>query len=217
MKWCTLFIMMAAPSQAWLRPSHSAALPVSRRVTAAVRGGAPLAVVKSGEGDTPPKGRGARKDLVLFSLAAVYASNQWCRSLLFSTVDFGSDDGFRFVNAAVGLSRSDYAVLGTLAFNVLFSACSLAAGAVVDRFDAAKLTWVSCGVWGLATVASGSCDGFATLAFCRAVQGVAELESSHIDGVELAILAVLDQRLGDAAQILLIVREVVQIEHVVGV
>ena len=49
------------------------------------------------------------------------------------------------------------------------------------------------------------------------VQGVAELESSHIDGVELAILAVLDQRRGDAAQILLIVREVVQIEHVVGV
>ncbi|KAH8045144.1 sphingolipid transporter [Aureococcus anophagefferens] len=88
-----------------------------------------------------------RRTALLASLVAVYTSNQWCRSLLFSTVDFGSDDGVRFVNAALGLSRSDYAILGTLAFNVLFGGCSLAAGAVVDRADAAKLTWLSCGVW----------------------------------------------------------------------
>ncbi|KAH8044779.1 sphingolipid transporter [Aureococcus anophagefferens] len=114
-----------------------------------------------------------RRTALLASLVAVYTSNQWCRSLLFSTVDFGSDDGVRFVNAALGLSRSDYAILGTLALNVLFGGCSLAAGAVVDRADAAKLTWLSCGVWSLATVASGSCESFAQLALCRAAQGVA--------------------------------------------
>ncbi|KAH8047175.1 sphingolipid transporter [Aureococcus anophagefferens] len=112
-----------------------------------------------------------RRTALLASLVAVYTSNQWCRSLLFSTVDFGSDDGVRFVNAALGLSRSDYAILGTLAFNVLFGGCSLAAGAVVDRADAAKLTWLSCGVWSLATVASGSCESFARAS--AAAQGVA--------------------------------------------
>ena len=62
---------------------------------------------------------------MLGALVATYASNQWCRALLFSTVDFGSTDAFRFANAALDLTKGEYALLGTVAFNALFAACSL--------------------------------------------------------------------------------------------
>ena len=107
------------------------------------------------------------------SLIGVYTSNQWCRQLLFSTVDFTSDDAFRFLNVGLELSPAYYALLSTLTFNALFAACSLAAGALVDRADAVKLTYVSCGLWALATVATAYTSSFAGVAACRALQGVA--------------------------------------------
>ena len=57
--------------------------------------------------------------------------------------------------------------------NALFAACSLAAGALVDRADAVKLTYASCGLWALATVATAYTSSFAGVAACRALQGVA--------------------------------------------
>ena len=106
--------------------------------------------LRAGATDLTPTQRTA----LLGSLIGVYTSNQWCRQLLFSTVDFNSDDAFRFLNVGLELSRADYALLSTLTFNALFAACSLAAGALVDRADAVKLTYVSCGLWALATVAT---------------------------------------------------------------
>ena len=114
-----------------------------------------------------------QRTALLGSLIGVYTSNQWCRQLLFSTVDFTSDDAFRFLNVGLELSRADYALLSTLTFNALFAACSLAAGALVDRADAVKLTYVSCGLWALATVATAYTSSFAGVAACRALQGVA--------------------------------------------
>jgi predicted MFS family arabinose efflux permease len=114
-----------------------------------------------------------QRTALLGSLIGVYTSNQWCRQLLFSTVDFTSDDPFRFLNVGLELSRADYALLSTITFNALFAACSLAAGALVDRTDAVKLTYLSCGVWSLATVATAYTDSFAGVAACRALQGVA--------------------------------------------
>ena len=125
--------------------------------------------LRAGATDLSPTQRTA----LLGSLIGVYTSNQWCRQLLFSTVDFNSEDGFRFLNVGLELSRADYALLSTLTFNALFAACSLAAGALVDRADAVKLTYVSCGLWSLATVATAYTSSFAGVAACRALQGVA--------------------------------------------
>ena len=125
--------------------------------------------LKAGATDLTPTQRTA----LLGSLIGVYTSNQWCRQLLFSTVDFNSEDAFRFLNVGLELSRADYALLSTLTFNALFAACSLAAGALVDRADAVKLTYVSCGLWSLATVATAYTSSFAGVAACRALQGVA--------------------------------------------
>ena len=125
--------------------------------------------LRAGATDLTPTQRNA----LLGSLIGVYTSNQWCRQLLFSTVDFTSDDAFRFLNVGLELSRADYALLSTLTFNALFAACSLAAGALVDRADAVKLTYVSCGLWALATVATAYTSSFAGVAACRALQGVA--------------------------------------------
>ena len=125
--------------------------------------------LRAGATDLTPTQRTA----LLGSLIGVYTSNQWCRQLLFSTVDFTSDDAFRFLNVGLELSRADYALLSTLTFNALFAACSLAAGALVDRADAVKLTYVSCGLWALATVATAYTSSFAGVAACRALQGVA--------------------------------------------
>ena len=125
--------------------------------------------LRAGATDLTPTQRTA----LLGSLIGVYTSNQWCRQLLFSTVDFTSDDAFRFLNVGLELSRADYALLSTLTFNALFAACSLAAGALVDRADAVKLTYVSCGLWALATVATAYTSSFTGVAACRALQGVA--------------------------------------------
>ena len=137
----------------------STALPpmaARRASTARGRGGAP----RASAGDEPAAATGGGKGVVLGALVATYASNQWCRALLFSTVDFGSTDAFRFANAALDLTKGEYALLGTVAFNALFAACSLAAGALVDRTDAARLTWASCALWSGATAAAGLADSF---------------------------------------------------------
>mmetsp|Transcript_9960 Transcript_9960/g.32488 ORF Transcript_9960/g.32488 Transcript_9960/m.32488 type:complete len:500 (-) Transcript_9960:160-1659(-) len=133
-----------------------------RRVPFVVRGGGRLAAKET---------RGRE---ILASLALIYVSNQWCRSLLFSTVNFASEDGFKYVNAALDLTEGDYALLGTLAFQALFSVASLAAGAAVDRVDAAAASVVACAAWSVATAAIGlGGDSFATVAAFRALQGVA--------------------------------------------
>ena len=110
-----LALLCACTSQAWLRPTPTMRRPLTRTIDVARR------AQPNADADASATISDGRRTALLASLVAVYTSNQWCRSLLFSTVDFGSDDGVRFVNAALGLSRSDYAVLGTLAFNVLFS------------------------------------------------------------------------------------------------
>ena len=86
--------------------------------------------LRAGATDLTPTQRTA----LLGSLIGVYTSNQWCRQLLFSTVDFTSDDAFRFecwIRAV-----ADYALLSTLTFRrcrVLFSrGASDRADAVAD-------------------------------------------------------------------------------------
>ena len=147
--------------------SHAFTPPPKHITTPQMRQGATK--LRAGATDLTPTQRTA----LLGSLIGVYTSNQWCRQLLFSTVDFTSDDAFRFLNVGLELSRADYALLSTLTFNALFAACSLAAGALVDRADAVKLTYVSCGLWALATVATAYTSSFAGVATCRALQGVA--------------------------------------------
>ena len=147
--------------------SHAFTPPPKHITTPQMRQGATK--LRAGATDLTPTQRTA----LLGSLIGVYTSNQWCRQLLFSTVDFTSDDAFRFLNVGLELSRADYALLSTLTFNALFAACSLAAGALVDRADAVKLTYVSCGLWALATVATAYTSSFAGVAACRALQGVA--------------------------------------------
>ena len=147
--------------------SHAFTPPPKHITTPQMRHGATK--LRAGATDLSPTQRTA----LLGSLIGVYTSNQWCRQLLFSTVDFNSEDAFRFLNVGLELSRADYALLSTLTFNALFAACSLAAGALVDRADAVKLTYVSCGLWSLATVATAYTSSFAGVAACRALQGVA--------------------------------------------
>ena len=147
--------------------SHAFTPPPKHITTPQMRHGATK--LRAGATDLTPTQRTA----LLGSLIGVYTSNQWCRQLLFSTVDFNSEDAFRFLNVGLELSRADYALLSTLTFNALFAACSLAAGALVDRADAVKLTYVSCGLWALATVATAYTSSFAGVAACRALQGVA--------------------------------------------
>ncbi|KAJ1449013.1 major facilitator superfamily domain-containing protein [Pelagophyceae sp. CCMP2097] len=121
-----------------------------------------------------PGGDDGQKWRVLGALVFAYVSNQWCRSVLFSTVSFtGSEDAARFLNVDLGISQSQYALLSTLAFNALFSLCSIAAGALADTLDGGVLTAGSCAVWSLATLALSQAAGFGDVAACRAVQGIA--------------------------------------------
>ena len=156
----TLLILLSIGAECFVVPHQVLATRGGRRQTS-------LAAVK------PSKEKMKNPNQILASLALVYLSNQWCRSLLFSTVNFGSDDGYKFVNAALDLSEGDYALLGTLAFQILFSFASLAAGAAVDRIDAGAASVVACVVWSAATIFIGGGDSFQRVAALRAIQGLA--------------------------------------------
>lgn len=110
---------------------------------------------------------------VLVASVLIYTSNQWCRSLLFSTVNFESSDAYRFTNIELGLTEREYSVLGTVAFNALFSLASLVAGAAVDALDARVLSAGACGAWSIATIAIGRADSFEGMVTLRAIQGLA--------------------------------------------
>ena len=98
-----LALLCACTSQAWLRPTPTMRRPLARTIDVARR------AQPNADADASAPISDGRRTALLASLVAVYTSNQWCRSLLFSTVDFGSDDGVRFVNAALGPSRSSAA------------------------------------------------------------------------------------------------------------
>lgn len=77
------------------------------------------------------------------------------------------------MNIDLGFGKSQYGVLASFGFTSLFAFSSLLAGKLSDQIDRAKLTSVSCCIWGFATIGMGFAPSFEVVFALRVLQGLA--------------------------------------------
>jgi predicted MFS family arabinose efflux permease len=111
---------------------------------------------------------------LVLPLQLAYISNQWSRSSLYYLVNF-SDDATPFyaMNADIGFTQTQYGLLASVAFSVLFAIASLGAGAAADRFNRKQLTIAAALGWGTATLGTAFSSNYETVLLCRIVMGLA--------------------------------------------
>eukprot|EP00667_Euglena_gracilis_P003684 EG_transcript_3697 len=112
--------------------------------------------------------------LTLASLLAIYISNQWSRQVINYIFNFSSTDTFLHMNAALDISREQYAVLSGAGFTVFYALMSLVAGSLADRGNRKKVAVISAVSWSAATALQALCTSFSGLAVLRAVQGISQ-------------------------------------------
>ena len=111
----------------------------------------------------------------------MYVSNRWLRYSVLYLVDFSSPDAtsagggaasaFQTMNVDLGFTQSQYGLLASTAFTVLFALTSLIAGNLADRYDRRALTLGSCAVWSLATLYTSRAGSYEEVLAARVVMG----------------------------------------------
>ena len=124
--------------------------------------------------DTGSTGTGEILYLVL-PLLLVYISNQWSRYSISYLVDFSSTDGalnsYQAMNVDLHFDQSQYGLLASTAFTILFALSSLLAGSLADKYDRKLLTMGSCGVWTMATLAQSQASTYNDVLIARIIMG----------------------------------------------
>lgn len=113
---------------------------------------------------------------MLFVLWAVYVSNQWSRSLLANTVNFGeaaaaASTGM-FVNVDLGFDREAYARMLT-AFLFSYISVSLPAGWLVDKVGTSRVLSGACLAWAGAMSMHARATSARSVLLSRALLGAA--------------------------------------------
>lgn len=117
---------------------------------------------------------------VLGALGLVYVSNQWSRNLLPYMVNFGEsvsnspDSAKEYMNVALSFDQTQYSVLASFGFTLLYSIASLFAGNAVDKFSRKGTTVAACLAWSLVTVGQGAAGSFQQVLGLRVCQGIAQ-------------------------------------------
>ena len=121
---------------------------------------------------------------LLVLLLGLYTHNQLTRSSLFFSVNFAAAGGGgassteaaakEFMNVALSFGPSQYALLASYGFTLLYALVSLPAGRAADTHDCAKTLAAASLVWSLALALQGSpWSSFPLVWICRVVQGIA--------------------------------------------
>ncbi|KAL7537255.1 hypothetical protein ACHAWF_005705 [Thalassiosira exigua] len=114
---------------------------------------------------------------LVFPLLLVYVSNQWSRYSISYLVEFSasasssSSSPFEAMNVDVGFTESQYGLLASTAFTVLFASMSLVAGNLADKYDRRLLTVGACAIWTAATFATASARSYEEVLAARVVMG----------------------------------------------
>lgn len=112
---------------------------------------------------------------LVLPLLLVYISNQWSRYSISYLVDFSSTDGalnsYQAMNVDLQFDQSQYGLLASTAFTILFALSSLLAGSLADKYDRKLLTMGSCGVWTMATLAQSQANTFNDVLVARIIMG----------------------------------------------
>ena len=112
--------------------------------------------------------------VTLGSVFFIYLSNQWSRQLINYVCNFSSADGFRHLNAAIAMSREQYALLSGAGFTICYALTAVVAGNLTDRLDRKKLLVGSALVWSAATAAQSLTVSFSHIVILRSIQGVSQ-------------------------------------------
>ncbi|CAB1106720.1 unnamed protein product [Ectocarpus sp. CCAP 1310/34] len=114
----------------------------------------------------------------LAMLLLVYISNQWTRSLVYYVQNFDvattEATAKEFMNVSLGFDETQYGLLASFSFTLLFSTCSLIAGRAVDVVSRKTATVASCLVWSAMAAGTSVANGFPTVFGLRVLQGSAQ-------------------------------------------
>ncbi|CAN0198680.1 unnamed protein product [Ectocarpus sp. 4 AP-2014] len=114
----------------------------------------------------------------LAMLLLVYISNQWTRSLVYYVQNFDvattEATAKEFMNIGLGFDETQYGLLASFSFTLLFSTCSLIAGRAVDVVSRKTATVASCLVWSAMAAGTSVANGFPTVFGLRVLQGSAQ-------------------------------------------
>ncbi|KAL9185564.1 hypothetical protein ACHAXT_003341 [Thalassiosira profunda] len=115
--------------------------------------------------------------LLVAPLLLVYISNQWSRYSISYLVDFSSSDAtkaasaFGAMNVDLQFTESQYGLLASTAFTILFALSSLIAGNLADKYNRKILTLGSCAVWTLATLYTSQAQSYEEVLAARVAMG----------------------------------------------
>jgi MFS family permease len=115
---------------------------------------------------------------LLCVLVAAYAHNQCTRNSLVYAVNFAcgrsTSDQHEYMNAALDMSASQYALLASYGFTLMYACVSLVAGRVADVANRPRTLAMAIMTWSMALALQASpVSSFQLVLACRMVQGVA--------------------------------------------
>jgi MFS family permease len=123
--------------------------------------------------------------LLVFPLLLIYISNQWSRYSISYLVDFSSTTNdvasstataatataFTAMNIDLQFTKSQYGLLASTAFTILFAVSSLIAGNLADKYNRKTLTLLSSSVWIMTTLYSSTVHTYNEVLIARIVMG----------------------------------------------
>lgn len=132
---------------------------------------------KDSPAEEKPKKQTTKDILILvLPLLLVYISNQWSRFSISYLVDFPAEqatigNAFHSMNVDLGFTETQYGILASTSFTILFALSSLIAGSLADKYDRKVLTVISCTVWALATLSQSLSHSYEEVLVSRFVMG----------------------------------------------
>ena len=79
-----------------------------------------------------------------------------------------------YMNIDLGFGESDYGLLASFGFTLLFTACSLVAGRAADSGNRVGITAAAAAGWSLATMAQGVSSSFENVLASRGLMGLSQ-------------------------------------------
>ena len=116
--------------------------------------------------------------LLVSPLLWVYISNQWSRFSISYLVDFPTErtntiltNAYHSMNVDLGFSETQYGLLASTSFTILFALSSLIAGSLADTYNRKNLTLISCSVWSMATLSQSIAHSYEEVLIARFIMG----------------------------------------------
>jgi MFS family permease len=136
----------------------------------------------------PPSSSFSEILLLVFPLLFIYISNQWSRYSISYLVDFSNPtittttsttevtkeaaiSAFKAMNIDCQFTQSQYGLLASTAFTILFAFSSLIAGTLADRYDRKLLTILPAIIWTMATFWTSQAHTYNEVLMARIVMG----------------------------------------------